>query len=272
MIIDASLHAFIILKSNTMEINWSMLNATPLDVHAYLVSCIERGKAPTTANRTRDALSSLYEALIVSGALSRNPVSSIKKVRSYPKERPFLDEVSANKLIEQIGRPEINLAVRLMLYTGIRVSELTTLSICHFDLNGGTLTVYGKGRKTRQIPLHKEILLPYLKEYYHRFLSDLDPYSRFFQTALTRRVSPSTVNKALKEASVRLNSRITITSHILRHSFATFYLYKGGKIHELQYLLGHNNLETTAKYLHVNMKSVRFTLDETEEDIKYGQA
>ena len=192
-------------------------------------------------------------------------MASIKKIRNQPKERPYLDEANAERLLQQIGRPEINLAVRLMLYTGIRVSELTTLSICHFDLSEWILTVYGKGRKTRQIPLHREFLLPNLKEYFHRFLSGFDPYSRFFSNIAYQKDLPKYNHKALKEVSVRLNTSVLITSHILRHSFATIYLYRGGKIHELKYLLGYNNLETTEKYLHVNMQSIRFTLEETGE-------
>jgi integrase/recombinase XerC len=222
--------------------------------------CLLLGKRPTSVNRSRDALSSLYQALTVSGDVRENPVVNIRAIKCHPSPRTYLDAHHATLFIESIKDPLLQLDARVMYYTGIRISELTTLAVCHIDLDNQTLSVIGKGRKDRRIPLHDTELVPYLKEHKDRELQDADEYALFFGTRRTGRIAPSTVNKSFRKASQRLGTSVIVTSHMFRHSFATRYLYAGGQIHELQYLLGHNHIETTAKYLHVKMDAIRFTI------------
>lgn len=241
-------------------LNWDLLSANPKDFHGYMAWSIQQDRKPASVNRSRDALSSLYRTLVVGGHINENPVRHVRKIHSYTLERPFLDDESARLFITSIVDPMIQLAARFFYYTGIRAAELIQLSICHVDLEQGVVTVIGKGRKTRSLPLHKHELLPYLLEYRDRFLKDVDPFTRFFQTRRSGRVSNGTLNKAFQAVSEKLGACQPVTCHVFRHSYATKYLYDGGLIHELQHLLGHEDISTTAKYTHADMTTIQLRM------------
>lgn len=251
---------------------WDMRDATPTDVHGYMTWSLERGKKATTVNRSRDALSSLYKVLVGRGTVKSNPVSMVRKIRAHATDRPYLTFEDAIKFIHEIDDSQIQLIARTLLYTGMRVGEVTTLCVCHVDLENAIVRVVGKGRRQRQVPIHTTEVLPYLREYHRGYLLGADPYAPFFQRPRSGRVSAGTINQVLRKTSSKLKTSAVVTCHTFRHSFATDYLYRGGKIHELRYVLGHQHIATTAKYLHVHMNSIRLHIEANRDGIANERA
>jgi integrase/recombinase XerD len=139
--------------------------------------------------------------------------------------------------------------VRTTYACGLRIGEVVRLRVADIDSHRGVLVVrQGKGRKDRQVPLSPR-LLQELRAYWRRYR----PRDWLFPgsgngshrsiTALQRRVT---------RAVRALGWHKQVSLHTLRHSYATHLLEAGVDVVTLQHLLGHNDLETTARYLHVS--------------------
>lgn len=144
--------------------------------------------------------------------------------------------------------------VLLMLYAGLRLSEVAHLMWRDVDLDAGVLTVRkGKGRKDRALPIHERLavnlaLTPEEKQRGavcgHR---DGRP--------LSYKSIPHTFDRWLKEEGLE------ISAHQLRHTFATRLLWAGKDLRTIQRLLGHASLSTTERYLAVEMEQKRDAVD-----------
>jgi integrase/recombinase XerD len=150
---------------------------------------------------------------------------------------------------------------------GLRVSELTELKVSDIDSARNVLRVrHGKGRKERQTLLPTK-LLELLRCYWqHRRPTDW----LFPSTDSTRPISPKAVYLICRGAAQRAGISKPIHPHSLRHAFATHLLEAGVNLRTIQILLGHANLETTARYLHVADVAVRSTaspLDSLDLDL-----
>lgn len=137
-------------------------------------------------------------------------------------------------------------AVLLMLYAGLRISEVAALRWGDLDLEAGTLQVLdGKGGKDRMLPIHPRLLTE---------LECVPEAERQADHAVAGHESGACLtHKSMGHVFERwLPARgIDISSHQLRHSFATQMLRNGADIRVIQELLGHESLETTQRYLKV---------------------
>jgi len=143
------------------------------------------------------------------------------------------------------------------LYSGgLRVSEVTHLKVTDIDARRGVLWVrQGKGRRDRQTLLSPQ-LLELLRAYWHAE----HPVGWLFPNAGgTRPISPKAVFLACRSAAQAAGISKPVHPHSLRHAFATHLLEAGTNLRTIQILLGHANLETTARYLHVADVAVRST-------------
>lgn len=148
-------------------------------------------------------------------------------------------------------------ALLAILYGGgLRVSEVTQLKVTDIDARRSVLWVrQGKGRKDRQTLLSPK-LLDLLRIYWRAER----PTDWLFPSAhRTRPISPKAVFLACRNAAHAAGISKPVHPHSLRHAFATHLLEAGTNLRTIQILLGHANLETTARYLHVADVAVRST-------------
>jgi len=142
---------------------------------------------------------------------------------------------------------------RMLLRTtyacGLRIGEAVRLRVADLDSRRGVVVVrQGKGRKDRQVPLSGQ-LLSELRAYWRR--------CRPREWLFPRRHGPghcsiTALQRRVKRAVRTLGWSKRVSLHTLRHSYATHLLEAGVDVVTLQHLLGHNDLETTARYLHVS--------------------
>jgi len=157
------------------------------------------------------------------------------------------------------------LILELLYSTGARVSELQNILIDDIDMKKNEVRVTGKGRKQRIVYINNEAagcLDRYLKdarpdlsfrEEEGRYSDDRHLFLNKKGTGLSSRSIRDTVKKNVRNAGINKN----ITPHSLRHSFATHLLQRGAGIREIQELLGHEDISTTAIYSHMDVSRLK---------------
>jgi integrase/recombinase XerC len=143
-------------------------------------------------------------------------------------------------------------AVLALLYgSGLRISE--ALGLKRVDFSGGrdAITVTGKGRKQRMVPVLAQVA-KLVADYVALCPYDLPPDGPLFVGAKGGPLSPRIVQLAMARLRGALGLAETATPHALRHSFATHLLARGGDLRAIQELLGHASLATTQIYTEVD--------------------
>jgi len=183
----------------------------------------------------------------------------------YPRREDKLPVVLSPAEVAAVFEAAHNLKHRTILMTiyaaGLRVSEVTHLRVSDIDSQRQVICVrQGKGRKDRQVMLSPkllEVLRIYWKSYRPRVWL-------FPGESLERPVSSETVWRVCHLAGKAAHLCKPISPHTWRHCFATHLLEEATDLRRIQVLLGHRNLKTTARYLHVSNLAVRTTVSPLE--------
>jgi site-specific recombinase XerD len=150
--------------------------------------------------------------------------------------------------------------LELLFSTGLRISELCSLSIDDVDLSRDEFSVRGKGDKIRVVFLSdsaKASIAAYIKA--RKDMSDalFVQYGKNAKNAGDLRLSPRAIQRILKSYAIKAGITRKVSPHVIRHSFATDLLSNGADIRSVQALLGHANIGTTQIYTHVTDKHLR---------------
>ncbi len=169
------------------------------------------------------------------------------------------DEVKA--LLEAPRDLRYRAMLAILYGSGLRVSEVARLKVADIDSARNVLWVRsGKGRKDRQA-----LLPPKLRELLRCYWRTRRPTDWLFPGAdPSQPVSVKTIFRACRQAAHSDGIAKSVHPHLLRHAFATHLLEAGTNLRTIQILLGHANLETTARYLQVADVNVRATISPLE--------
>lgn len=152
-----------------------------------------------------------------------------------------------------------NLKHKAMLFTaysaGLRVSEIAALKIKHIDSGRMQILIEdAKGKKDRYVnlsPVLLDVLRAYIKKYKPK------PREFLFESEQTETAYPTrTIQKVFQSAKEKAGIKKDAGVHSLRHSFATHLLEKGTDIRYIKDILGHFDIKTTERYLHVSKKAL----------------
>jgi len=205
----------------------------------------------------------------VAGAESL-PFHHVPKVRAGYVNRPyFLTIPQLQQLFDSIDRTTCmgirNYAIYSLMYgLGLRVGEVHRLTLTDLDLANKCLTVQGKGGKQRTLQLTGELstILDEWLAVRHTFHRSKQIDALFISkkgNPIAIRTMEDNFKKIVQKAE--LNSKVNVTCHTLRHSFATHLNEKGVDILVLQSLLGHSNPRSTQIYIHATEKKIREALE-----------
>ncbi|MCL6274954.1 site-specific integrase [Muricauda sp. 2012CJ35-5] len=170
----------------------------------------------------------------------------------FPARKPqklpvILSKKEVMLLIQNANNAKHKCMIALTYSAGLRIGELLALKIRDIDSDRMVIHIRNaKGNKDRIVPLAEKIVGK-LRSYYKEFL----PKEYLFEGQKGGKYSASSLNKLLKLAAKRAKISKNITTHSLRHSYATHLLEKGTDIRVIQKLLGHNSIKTTMIYTHV---------------------
>lgn len=231
----------------------ALAKLTPADIRAFITFRRNEGLGPGGVQRALAAVRSFYKFLAKESILENAAARSIRTPRvrrGLP--RPLSPE-DAGRAIAEAGEHDVewlgarDAALLTLLYgAGLRISEALGLKRGDVPL-GETLTVIGKGRKERSIPVLPLVALA-LSDYAGKIPFTGAPSSPLFLSRRGRAMSPREAQGLMQRLRGRLGLPEKATPHALRHSFATHILQGGGDLRSVQELLGHASLSTTQVY------------------------
>jgi integrase/recombinase XerD len=228
------------------------------DIQAYLGYRFSRKTRASSAARLLSSLKRFYRYLVRSNDIAADPTLSIdapKLPRGLPKS---ITEADVEALLAQPdAATPLGLRDRAMLEvlyaSGLRVSELVTLTCAQVSHDMGVVRVIGKGSKERLVPLGEEALA-WLARYQHESRPALlgrRTADALFVTARGAAMTRQAFWHLIKRYALLATPGKSISPHTLRHAFATHLLNHGADLRVVQLLLGHSDISTTQIYTHV---------------------
>jgi len=236
----------------------TLLKATRADFLNYISRLAHLKRQPRSTSRVISSTRRFYHYCLREGLIKIDPTADV----SAPKIGRDLPKSISEKDVERLltapdTATDLGLRDRAMfetLYaTGLRVSELVSLTMHQLDLAGGVVRVIGKGDKERLVPLGEEAV-NWLSDYVKNSRGSLLNGKQTNDVFVTTRGSGMTRQafwQIIKRYALKADIDSGLSPHTLRHAFATHLLNHGADLRTVQLLLGHANLSTTEIYTHV---------------------
>lgn len=232
-------------------------------IRAWMVQSIHSGDSSRTVHRRLAAFNTFFNYLLVQNVLDQNPVERVQKPKLEKKLPEIMREDEMLTLFEQVTFEEgfegvrDRLVMELLYGTGMRLSELIGLKVDDFRNGLKTVKVLGKRNKERLLPLYNE-LQKLIEEYLDlRAETFADAGHYLILTNRGEKVYPKFVYRIVNMYLGKVTSRSKKSPHVLRHSFATHLLNKGGDLNAIKELLGHANLAATEVYTHSSIEELK---------------
>lgn len=231
-------------------------------VEGFQASLSKGGFAATSMSRKLSAVKGFCRFMYTEKAIQHDVVGGIDNPRA-PRKLP--DTLTKEEVISLLNQPDIKTDIgirdRAMLETlyatGLRVSELVSLTVDSVNLDVGFVRCMGKGSKERITPIG-QVAVDYIRQYLARFRSNAltrSPY--LFLAQRGHPLSRVSIWKMIRRYAVEAGIRKPLTPHTLRHSFATHLLEGGADLRSIQEMLGHSSIATTEIYTHVSKEQLK---------------
>ena len=234
----------------------SLSDIEPRTVRGWVMGLRASGLNATSINRKISTVRGFYKWMLKKSLILRSPAQGLKNLRK-PRHLPeFVTEDKMEVILDDDasyadsptgGRDR--LIIELFYDTGIRETELIELKCGDVDLVRRTITVHGKGGKTRMVPISQRLC---------QRLADImtSPEESLFKTDKGSKMYPRLVYRIVHKYLERSHTVSQSSPHTLRHSFATAMLNNGAPIEAIKELLGHANLSATQIYTHTTYEKL----------------
>ena len=234
-----------------------------IDIRGFISESIIGGNEKSTVARKLATLRSFFNYLYQEGHVRVNQAKLVPTPK-LPKQLPnFLSVDDAFNLVqapEGIGLlPVRDRAILELLYSsGLRVSEVSGLTVDDVNMREGLVKARGKGKKERIVPVGVKAV-DALKSYFvERMLfkkkkSSLGGDTAFFLNRNGGRLTDRQIRRIVVKHARAMGIDGQIGPHTLRHTFATHLLIGGADLRSIQEMLGHSSLSTTQKYTHLDI-------------------
>lgn len=234
------------------------------DLHAFICTLRDLGIGPRSQARILSGIKSYFKFLKLSGLIETNPTDLLESPRLGRHLPEVLTTSEIDLMIGQLPQDKEetirNHAIIELLYgSGLRVSELTDARLSRLNFDDGALIVEGKGSKQRIVPV-SPAALDLIKDYLpQRALLNIkaDSQDIIFLNRRGGKMSRVMIFYIIRDLAASAGIMKTVSPHTLRHSFATHLLEGGASLRVIQELLGHESLETTEIYVHLDRSRLR---------------
>jgi integrase/recombinase XerC len=249
---------------------WTWAGVDRLAIRGFLAEGSRRGWAKRSIARALSAVRAFYRFLNLHHGVEVNPARAASTPKLEKKLPGYLDRGAMDRLFalaeERAGantfRSVRDRAILELFYsTGMRLSELVGLDLDDVDLVSDQVRVRGKGRKERILPVGR-LAVTALRNYYLRrdevLAGSEGPERRaVFVSERGRRLTQRAVQFAVRRLLDAVSEGQKVSTHSLRHSFATHLLDAGADLRAVQELLGHASLSTTQIYTHTSVERLK---------------
>ncbi|VBB45158.1 Tyrosine recombinase XerC [uncultured Paludibacter sp.] len=238
-------------------------NISSIDIQQWVLALMNKNISAKSISRKISTLKSFWHYLLLHKLTEKNPTTKIilpktkKVLPAFYKRQEMSNALQSYEGLKGFKSVRDGMIIRLFYETGIRVSELVSLTDKDFNLSAKELKVLGKRNKQRIIPLGNDIC-----EQMNRYLNIRNTNIELFsdkifvrengQSMYSRGVYNIVHNKMSQNATLHKQS-----PHVLRHTFATTLLNNGADINAVKNLLGHSSLAATQVYTHVNFSELK---------------
>ncbi|WP_058307525.1 site-specific tyrosine recombinase XerD [Gracilibacillus massiliensis] len=233
------------------------------DVMHFLYKLNDKGKSPATIARMLSTLRLYHQFLIREYQLKEDPSLHIETPKANRKLPKVLSPKDIDKLLTIPATDKYTIRNKAMLETlyatGLRVTELISLTLNDLHLTMGFVRCFGKGSKERIVPLGdiaKDALEMYIKDARPQFVKQKSTETVFVNhhgNPLSRQGFWKIIKDIAKTAGIEKE----LSPHTLRHSFATHLLENGADLRAVQEMLGHADISTTQIYTHVSKSRLK---------------
>ncbi|HEX9451774.1 MAG TPA: tyrosine recombinase XerC [Burkholderiales bacterium] len=227
-------------------------------IRRFIARLHGRGLGGKSLARMLSAWRGFFNYLARDHGFTRNPCTGVRPPKS-PKSLPkALSPDEATRLVS--FTQDDPLAVRdramfeLLYSSGLRLSELTSLSLGDVSFEDATVRVIGKGNKTRVVPVGSHALQALQAWLPIRGLLPPRNDSALFLNQRGDAISARAVQSRLKAWGIKQGLPGHVHPHMLRHSFASHVLQSSGDLRAVQEMLGHASISTTQVYTHLDFQ------------------
>ncbi|MBW7987213.1 site-specific tyrosine recombinase/integron integrase [Lactobacillus helveticus] len=239
-------------------------NVQERDIQIYLQNLADRKLVRSSQARQMSSLHSFFRFLTRRKFIKIDPTQGITLRRGEKKLPEFFYGNELKQVFDSLkGNKPLtmrNLALFELFYaTGMRVSEVSNLTLRQIDLNLQTILVHGKGNKDRYVAFDnhtKKSLVRYLEDARPNLLKD-ETEQHVFLSNLGNPLSKRGIEYVMQKTFNQAGISGKVHPHELRHTFATAMLNNGADLRSVQELLGHSSLSATQIYTHVTMAHLK---------------
>jgi site-specific recombinase XerD len=246
-----------------------VLSARQNDIKKYTQQLEKSGLAKTTINRRLQTLRTFYAKLSQMGVIEANPTIEIKaKKVARQNETKWLERHQVRAIFEAIDKQrqgESKRALQRAIFSvlvncGLRIQELCDIKMNDIDWNSGLISVVGKGGKFRKVPFNNATQRAVLKWLQYRNLDG----EYLFHSERSDHMTPRAVQHMTKRLSEQLNFDFTV--HQLRHTALKNIADTTGKIEIVATVAGHENVNTSKRYIEPSLKEIGEAMKRSEFD------
>ncbi len=242
-------------------------------IRNYLSYLHENKKKTRTIMRRVSSLRSFFRYAMKEKIITVNPIEDIE---SPKREKALPNALSYEQVVHLFNIPDIStylgfrdrVIMELFYSSGLRLSELVQLNRDDFDEENLLISVFGKGKKQRVVPITKtakDWIINYLKhDSRHKKTTENKEQKdkkAIFLNKWGDRITVRSIDRNFKRYLALSGLPNNITPHTIRHTIATHWLENGMDLKTIQMLLGHTSLATTTIYTHVSTKLKRKVYD-----------
>ena len=225
----------------------------------FLVAAHQKGLKGRSVEQHLVAIRSFFQFLLKSEKIKEDPTHLVELPKWMRKLPHVLSLEEIDKILAKPDRRTPagcrDYAILQLLYaTGIRISELASLTLSRISLDYGYIMPQGKGSKERVVPIGKESMVS-LKEYLEEGRPSLAGKKLSEALFLSRQgsgFSRQGLWLLIKGYARKAGITKRVTPHMFRHSFATHLIERGADLRSVQIMLGHADVTTTQVYTHIS--------------------
>jgi integrase/recombinase XerC len=251
------------------EFEWEKIDR--LAMRAFLAHLAKRGLSRRSSARALSAVRTFYAWMHRQDLVEDNPAKSVGSPKLERHLPGHLDRSQIATLFRALetraGEGKFtdvrNLGILELFYSaGLRVSELQGINRADLDLLAGLVKVRGKGRKERIVPVgdHAQRALREYERARDILFAKIGPKgdrTAFFISSRGKRMSVKQIQVSVTKWLSQVDEGAGLSTHSLRHSFATHLLDAGADLRAVQELLGHASISTTQIYTHTSVERLK---------------
>ena len=235
-------------------------------IRLFSASLNANGLHAKSIQRILSAGRGLSQYLIQQRLMESNPFDDVRAPKAEKRLPKTLNVDQVTSLIEiDINDPlsyRDKAVMELFYSSGLRLAELCDLDLNDLNLPDQMVRVTGKGNKTRDLPIGQQADKAIREWMLQRNSLPLKDYDAVFVSKHGKRINPRTIQQRIKLWAARQGIEISVSPHMLRHSFASHLLESSGELRAVQELLGHSNISTTQIYTHLDFQHLAQVYDD----------